>query len=334
MSSFILGPAVENPAKYADAQIAFHAAFMNYLEKEGQDPLEALYMELTSTTAQESHLFVGDVPGFQEWLENREMGSIAMHRIDVRNRNFASGIPIHRNQIEDDQLGLIMPSLQRLAGKAKRHPGKLIAERLINGFAGNLFSGDAGDGTTYDGALMFSAVHTLEGGPNQSNTLGATALSYASLETAITKMRGFTTYDGQDPLEVEPTHLVVGPALEFTAKRILEQDLTVLVPGDATATFQTGGQTNIHKGRLKLVVSPRIRNYPNVVDASKYWYVAALNESVKPFIFQKREPITTAMQVGWESPEMFQKGILNFGAQARYETANFDWRLIVGSTGA
>lgn len=350
MGNLILGPAVENQEKYTDAQIAFHIAFMQYLETSKPDELEQLFMELSSSTAKESHLFVGDVPGFAEWTSQREMGSIQMHRIDVVNRNFASGIPIHRNQIEDDRLGLVMPNIQRLSTKARKHRGKLIAEHLINGFAGNLFSGDAGDGTGYDGALFFSAAHQLEGGVYQSNIVGVdvtnaatgatagantTALTYAGLEKAITKMRGFTTYDGLDPLEIEPTHLIVGPALEFTARRICEQDITVLIPNTPSGgTFETGGQTNIHKGRLKVVVSPRIRNYPGVVDASLYWYVAALNEPVKPFLFQLREAITTAMQVGWDSPEMFQNGILNFGAQARYNTANYDWRLMVGSKGS
>ncbi len=334
----ILGPAVENQQNYVNAQIGFHAAFMSYLETLAPDPLEDLFMELPSTTAQEQHIFLGDIPGFAEWTSKREMGSLAAHGLAVINRNWASGIRIHRNQIEDDRLGLVLPRIQTLASKARKHRGKLCAELLINGFTGTQFGGDAGDGTGYDASLFFSATHALEGGPQQSNTLGATALTYAGLEAAITKMRQFTTYDGLDPLEVEPTHLIVGPALEFTAKRLLGQSTTVLVGGTG-ATFETGGQDNIHKGTLKLIVSPRIRSYPaqgsiGAIDASKYWYLGALGEPVKPFIFQNREPITVAAQTGWDSPEMFQEGILNFGAQARYNIANYDWRLMVGSTGA
>jgi phage major head subunit gpT-like protein len=62
--------------------------------------------------------------------------------------------------------------------------------------------------------------------------------------------------------------------------------------------------------------------------------VAALGEVVKPFIFQNREPITASAQVSWDSPEMFKRGVMNFGAQARYAVANYDWRLVVGSIGA
>lgn len=340
----MLGPSVENQSAYTNAQITFHAAFMAYLEATKDDPLNALAMELPSNTAQEVHVFLGDIPGFKEWAGDREMGALQAHNLTIRNRDWASGIAIHRNQIVDDKLGLVMPRIQGLAQKAKRHRGQLIAELLLNGFAGTVNFGtsggpsaEVGDGTCYDGAFMFSHSHTLEGGPNQDNYLGAVALSDSGLESAIKLMRGFKTYDGRDPLEVTPTHLIVGPQLEFMAKRLLNQELRVRYPDDRGSTnTQSGADTNIHKGTLELIVSPRIMDYSGAggTDYSKYWFLAALNEPVKPFIFQNREPITVASQVTWDTTDMFKRGQMNFGAQARYAVANYDWRLLVGSIGA
>jgi phage major head subunit gpT-like protein len=341
-----MGPAIENPAAYVNAQIRFRAAFFDALESAKEDDLMQLADTVMSDTAAEQHIFMGDVPGFKEWVGDREMGSIAAHKISLVNRNWASGVPVHRNQVEDDQLGLVMRRISGLAPKAKRHKGKLIAEILLNGFAGNANYGKlsdgvgagtaVGDGTCYDGAFFFSTTHSLEGGPNQSNLLANTALSDKALEDAITLMRNFTTYDGQDPLDVQPTHLLVGPALEWMAKRLLQQELRVRMPGDVAATSATGADTNIHKNSLQVIVSPRIRSYaPNGgADYSKAWFLLALNEPVKPILFQDREAISTAALVGWDSPEMFKKGLLQFGTQARYAAAFYDWRTAVGSQGA
>lgn len=338
MGNNILGPAVELQEAYSTAQISFHAAFFNYLEKMDEAALKQIAMEVPSDTALEQHIFMGDVPGFAEWVGDREMGALMAHAIKIANKNWSSGISIHRNQIADDKLGLVWPAIQGLAKKAKHHPAKLLAELFMNGFTGTSFP-EVGDGTSYDGALFFSAAHALEGGPAQSNLLVNVALGDSGLEQAYQLFRQFTTYDGLDPLEVEPTHLLVGPKLEWMAKRLVGQQLRVRNPGDTGTTFQTGADTNVHYGSLQVIVSQRLRNYPTVGsvpggDFSTAWGLLALGEPIKPYLFQDREPITAASQVTWDTPDMFKRGQMNFGAQARYNVANYDWRLAVGSRGA
>lgn len=337
MGNNILGPAVELQEKYANAQISFHAAFFDAIEKVGEPELMQVAMELPSDTALEQHIFLGDVPGFAEWVTEREMGVLQAHNISVINKNWASGIGIHRNQIADDKLGLVFRKIATLAKKAKHHPAALLAKLFMNGFTGTSFP-EVGDGTTYDGSLFFSATHALEGGPAQSNLLANVALGDAGLEQAYQLFRAFATYDGLDPLEVEPTHLLVGPKLEWMAKRLVGQQLRVRNPGDTVGNSATSADTNVHYGALQVIVSQRLRNYPVVNgvggDFSLAWGLLALGEPVKPWLFQVREPITTAAQVDWTSDDMFQKGKMNFGAQARYNVANYDWRLAVGSRGA
>lgn len=340
-----LGPAVENQAAYATAQITFHAAFFDYLEKAGPDPLEELLMEVPSNTAVEEHIFLGDIPGFREWVGDREMGTLQGHGITVKNRDFSSGVSVHRNQIMDDKLGLVMPRIMGLADKAKKHRGQLAAELLLNGFAGNFnfgsvgdqsgASGPAGDGTTYDGAFMFSASHQLEGGIVQSNLLNSVALSDSGLEQAIQLMRGFRTYDGKVPLYTSPTHLVVGPKLEWMAKRLRDQEMRVRNTGDG-GTVVAAADTNIHKGTFDILMSPWLMDFTALggADYSKSWFLVDLSKPIRPFIFQNREPISAASQVDWSSPDMFKKGQMNFGAQARYAVSNYDWRLAVGSLGS
>lgn len=87
--------------------------------------------------------------------------------------------------------------------------------------------------------------------------LGLWQMAYASkgtldstnFEAARTAMRSLKGDNGR-PLGIKPTHLVVGPANEQAARRILESDIIAVESGSDIA-----GVSNIWKGTLKLVVS-------------------------------------------------------------------------------
>ncbi len=309
---------IANQSLYANAMTGFHAAFMEGLEASGPDPLMILAMETTSTGSSEEYIFIGDLPGFEEWKDDRKMGSLAAHRIRVTNKDWANGVPVHRNEIADDKLGIVGKRIAGLAQKAARHKGDLLTKLLLNGFTGTAYP-DTGDGLCYTGDLFFSDSHQLEGNSTTIDNLATDALSVTSLEARVKQMREFTTWDGADPLDVTPTHLFVGPKLEFTAKRIVGQQVTVETAGD-------GGVTNIHYGAFTVVVLPRL-----IGTYDDYWFLADLSKPIKPLIVQDREPITTSAQTDWNSKDLFQKGVMNFGAQARYNAGYFDPRLIIGS---
>jgi phage major head subunit gpT-like protein len=261
---------------------------------------------------------MGDLPGFSLWTDDRKMGSLAAHKLRVTNQPWANGVPIHRHEIMDDKLGIVGRRLQGLAGKAKRHRPKLLMELLLNGFDGTSFK-ETGDGICYTGKTFFANDHSLEGGSATIDNLATDALSRTSLEARLQQMNGFTTWDGEDPLDITPTHLIVGPKLEFTAKRLVGQMMTVETAGD-------GSVNNIHYGTLKVIVSKRL-----IGAYDDYWFIGAFNETMKPLIWQNREPITTAAQTDWSSDDMFNRGVMKFGAQARYGVGYFDPRLIIGS---
>lgn len=316
----ILGPSIAEAEKYENAKIGFQALFWDYLDTD-TDPvatsLDEAVMETESSGTAEEYIFIGDLPGFSEWKDDRKMGKLAAHKIRVDNIPFSSGVPISRIEIMDDKLGIVGKRLAGLASKAKRHKPKFLTDLLLNGFDGTSFK-YTGDGTCYTEQLFFSASHSLEGGPTQSN-IATDALSVTSLEARILQMTSFTSWDGEDPLEITPTHLIVGPKLQFNAKRIVGQQITVETAGD-------GGVTNIHYGSLKVIVNKRL-----VGAYDDYWFLGAFGEPIKPLIFQKREAITTAMAVDWSTDDMFYRGKAKYGAQARYGGGYFDPRLIIGS---
>lgn len=318
----ILGPQLAEAEKLANAKITCEAVFMDYLEKQESDEnsIEPAVWETSSTGASKDYMFIGDLPEFEQWKDDRRMAELAAHKITITNDNFASGVTIHRNEIMDDALDVVNQRIQGLATKAVRHRAKLLHQLLINGFSGTAYPA-VGDGTCYTGKLFFANDHSLEGGSQTIDNLSTLAFSESNYEALCIQMAGFTNWGDDNPLELTPTHLIVGPKNEFKAKRMVGQITTVRASGD-------GGESNIHYGTRRVIVNKRL-----VGAYENYWFLGALGEVYKPVIFQKREPITTASQVDWASPDAFKKGKLNFGAQARYGVGYFDPRLMIGSTG-
>jgi len=314
----MLAPSIAQRAKYADLEVGLKVHFMDQYQMAGPDPLMILAQEMNSSAAVEQHFFLGDVPQFSEWTADRQMSTLMAQRFTIANKDWASGITIHRNEIDDDRIGMVAPKVNSLAMRAARHRGDWMMRNLINGFSGTAYP-ETGDGLCFDGGLFFSTTHALEGGPSQSNKM-TVALTEANLETAQIKLASLTTWDGKDPLEMSGTHLIVGPALEKTALQLVNASTLINAAGTAS------GANAYFLGKYQVVVSQRlIGSYAN------YWFLADLKKATKPFIFQNREPISTVAQVDWTNEAMFKRGQMNFGAQARYGIGSWDWRTIVGS---
>lgn len=312
-----------NQANLDAARIAFHVAFMQALEAGEADPAEILARELPSTTSMEELDWLGDLPGMTEWKGDREIADLAAFKMQIRNRDWASGLAIHQNNFKDDKLGLLQPLGPEMARIARAHRADLQVQTLLNGFTGSDFP-EAGNGLAYDGALFFSDSHQVGNGPAQSNKL-TSALSASSLAQARQKLRQMKTADGKRPLGLYGTHLVVGPKLEDLAVQLLKADVVPNTAGTAT-------QTNTNKNKYELIVSPRI-----VDTFDDYWFLADLRSAMfRPVIFQLREEISTSAILGNQggsndSTQRFMKGKVLFGAEARYNTALFSWQTIIGS---
>lgn len=313
---------IANQPDIAAARVGFHAAFLSQLEISEPDPCEILYRQLGSTTAMEEWNWLGDLPGFTEWKGDRILAEVDGFKLQIRNRPWSNGVRLHQDQLKDDQLGLFGDMTSELARVARRHRADLMVQGLLNGFAGTAFP-EAGNGLAYDGAFFFSDSHSTGGGPAQSNKM-TSALSASALSTARQKLRAMTTADGKRKLNLKGTHLIVGPKLEEAAEKLLKNDLVPNAAGTAT-------ESNIHKNKYQLIVSPLIDD-----DQDDYWFLADLSAVYRPMIFQLREEITPSSVVGnqggpGDSVPRFQRGELWFGAEARYNVAYFAWQTIIGS---
>lgn len=310
---------VANQSNLDAARVGFHAAFLEQLGLVDAFPLEKIYLEVPSTTSIEEWDWLGDLPGLEEWTGDRIMSTLAAYKLRVANRDWASGIRLHQNNIKDDRLGLFPTNIAMLAQAAKSHRVEMAAEMLLNGFDGVQFP-KYGNGLAYDGAFFFSTTRAT--GSNKLTTaLDSTA---AGLDAAELLLESQTNYSGTRKLRIQGTDLIVGPKLAPIAQRLMSQDFITNAAGTAT-------QSNPWKGRYNVIVEPWISGaYQN------YWFLADLSKPVKPMLFQLREDISTSAVRGNQggdndSVPRFKNGEIWFGAEARYNEAYFEPRLIVGS---
>lgn len=310
---------IANQSNLDAARVGFHAAFLAQLGLVPSMPLEQAFAEVNSTTAIEEWEWLGDFPGFSEWVSDRPMATLAAFKMRLTNRDWVSGLRLHQNQFKDDKLGLFSLSTAGLAQAARQHRADMAVQLLINGFAGTAYP-DVSNGLAYDGKFFFDSTRAT--GSNKLTT--ALDDTGAGLDAAELLLGTQTTYDGKRKLRIQGSHLIVGPKLAPIARRLMTLDFIASVAGTATVS-------NPYKNRFQVVVDPWLTG-----TYDDYWFLADLTQPWKPCLFQMREEISTSAIMGQQgggndSVPRFNRGEYWFGAEARYNVGYFEPRLIVGS---
>ena len=180
-------------------------------------------------------------------------------------------------------------------------------EVVANDVLNNGFSG----GPTYaDGVSLLSSSHpTLAG--NQSNILAVAAdLSEASLETLLIQIYSAKDVTGH-VINLSPTKLIIPPALQPTAARLLESKLR---PSTAD------NDMNWLSGRVPEVV---VSNYLTDSDA---WFVKT--DAEDGLVLFQRKGLTFDQDLDFDTANH------RFKASERYSVTACDFRTIYGSPGA
>ena len=139
-----------NHQNLSNLYIGFKAAFQGGLGQAATQH-EAIAMIATSTTAVEQYGWLGQVPGFREWLGDRVVQNVMAHDYSIRNKDFELTIGVPRNAIEDDQYGVYSPLFTEMGRSTAAHPSELCFALLKNGFAQ----------TCYDGQNFFDTDHPV-----------------------------------------------------------------------------------------------------------------------------------------------------------------------------
>ena len=153
---------------YTAFTAVFNAAF-----QETQTWYERVAMTVPASTRIMDYKFLLDFPMVREWMGDRQIGSLEPKAYQVETKDWEATIEVERNDIEDDQLGFYNPIVAALAQEARKHPEKLIADLMNNGF------------TTpcYDGKSFFATDHPVGSG-TASNFGGGTGTGWYLLETS------------------------------------------------------------------------------------------------------------------------------------------------------
>lgn len=294
-----------NEDKVAAAQIGFSTRFNEFFSKvNGPEPFwEQLATFIATKNKVEQHNWLGSVPGFKEWLSDRELAKVANHNYQITNKKWSSGLEVDKDDLDDDNLGMYAPKIQQLAQKAAIHRRNLLIDFLVKGFATTTY------GAAYDGAAFFATTHAFG-----SNKATATLDDTGALDAGIQAMLQIVDEDGE-PQGISPTHLVVGPKLRAEARKQL------------IAERNADGSSNTNFGVVQLVISPKL-----VGTYDDYWFLLDLSQPIKPLILQMRQEIE--FEALTQGRDAFMRDKLFFGCDARYNVGYGLPQFAYGSDGS
>ena len=183
----------------------------------------------------------------------------------------------------------------RAAGQAGANTEANLVWSLLSAASG------AGPVMGEDGKRMFSATH--------GNLMTGAELSVDALGAARLILRTRKGLDGVTPIQVKPTTLLVGPALETAAEKVL-----------ADIAAATVGEVNPFSGKLSLAVEPRIED--------DQWFIFSDLPVIEIGHLASAPGPQVSTRDGWEVLGREFRVVLDVGAGA------MDWRGVVRNPGA
>ena len=185
--------------------------------------------------------------------------------------------------VNDGDLDALKDSPARLARAARRTEAK---------FASNLYLDTSGPDATFFSDANANIVNVTNGAASANPVLSTAALQQALI--VLARQRDTDS----EPIVIEMVNLIVPPALEITARNILNA-LTIEVTEAGGTSNQKLIAENWMKGKLNLVVDPYIP------------IIATTNGSTSWFLMADPRVGRPAMEVGFlrgnEEPALFMK---------------------------
>ena len=219
----------------------------------------------------------------------------------------AMGFSLTEEAIEDNLYDSLSSRYTKALARAMAYTKQTKGAAILN----NAFAA----GTTYgDGQPLCSTVHPLVSGGVNSNTPAVAAdLNEASLEAAVIQIAGWTDERGL-LIAAKPSKLVIPPALQFVATRLLDTDLRVGTADNDINAINTNG--SIPEGY-------RVNHY--LTDADAFFLTTDVPNGMKHFV-------RTAMQTSMDGD--FDTGNVRYKARERYSFGVSDPLGMYGSPGA
>lgn len=264
-----------------------------------------LCYDASSVRSSEKYGWIGNMPGMREWLGERQFSELRAANFVIENKHWESSLVIAKNDLADDNLGQYGPVLEQMGIEAAHHPDELFFNIL-----------EAGESTAcFDGQFFFDTDHSWGSSGTQSNDITSTvvstsAVTVAEMKTAIRKMVStmLAFKNDRGKLYHRPT-----------VSRM--NDLTLLVPlalrdvaYDALESELLSQSSNVVVDRPQIVASPYLTSDVQI-------YLFKTGDPVKPFVFQRRQPLSRMMK-GLDDLETKD---VKFMTEARYNVGYFAW---------
>jgi hypothetical protein len=220
----------------------------------------------------------------------------------------ALGFSLTEEAIEDNLYDSLSARYTKALARAMAYTKQVKAAAVLNnGFTGGAFAGG-------DGVALFSTSHPLVSGGVNSNTQATPAdLNETSLEAAVIQIAAWTDERGL-LIAAKPKKLVVPPALQFVATRLLETQLRVgTADNDINAIVNNG---SIPEGYT-------VNNY--LTEPNAYFLTTDVPNGMKHFV---RTPLSNSMDGD------FDTGNVRYKSRERYSFGFSDPLGMFGSPGA
>lgn len=221
---------------------------------------------------------------------------------------FTQGFMITREMYDDDQYRQIekLPKAMARSGRAKVE--KDAMKLFINGF-------DKTNSPIYDGEALFSTAHPLLDSTATCSNLATGALTDENLKEALRIMRE-TKDEAGNLIQMKATKLIIPPALEDTAIRILKSEQI------------SGGELNdtnkfLNAYGIEIVVLDYLSEAAGGSDT--HWFLQDSSRHECNFFWRIRP------EFKWN--EDFDTFVAKYRGYMRYSFGVSDFRGIVGSTG-
>ena len=219
----------------------------------------------------------------------------------------AMGFSLTEEAIEDNLYDSLSSRYTKALARGMAYTKQVKAAAILN-------SGFSGGPTYGDGQVLFSTAHPLVSGGTNSNTFASAAdLNETSLEAAVIQIAGWTD-ERSLLIAAKPKKLIVPPALQFVATRLLETELRVGTNDNDINAIKNNG--SVPEGYA-------INHY--LTDPNAWFLLTDVPNGLKHFV---RTPMQTSMDAD------FDTGNSRYKARERYSFGVSDPLGIFGSAGA
>jgi hypothetical protein len=216
----------------------------------------------------------------------------------------ALGFSLTEEAVEDNLYDTLSARYTKALARAMSYTKQVKAANVLNnGFSSSYTGGD--------GKALFATDHPLVSGGTNSNTQSTAAdLNETSLENAVIQLAGWTDERGL-LIAAKPRKLVIPPALQFVATRLLETDQRVGTADNDTNALRSNGA--IPEGYT-------VNHF--LTDTDAYFLTTDVPNGMKHF---ERTGLTTSMDGD------FDTGNVRYKARERY---SFGWSDPLGMWGS